>query len=157
MDLLFRVRRVRNLQNGRFHPATVTQTTWHPCRRHQVCEALYQCSSRSLASRPNNRHRNCCFFLFKISRLLCLSFIILPCHENKTSPLYVLAPTDIFSRNARLNLRSRWRSNFIPINLHAASYTYFVKAKFVISFDHFAFLPFSLARSKLAQVTLLKT
>jgi len=78
-----RAHKVRDPPNGRYHPATVTRPTWHPFHRHQVCEALYQCSSRSLASRPNNRHRNCCFFLQRFSFSLHLSPTVSSVHSRE--------------------------------------------------------------------------
>lgn len=62
-----KVRIVQAPRNGRFRPTMVRPPTQRQSPRHQVCEAPYQCSSRSLASRPNNRHRNCCLFLQNLS------------------------------------------------------------------------------------------
>jgi len=122
-DLFCKARKARDPQSGQSHLATVMRTTLHLFRHHQVCEAHYQCSSRSLASRPNNRHRNCCFFLQNFSFL----FTLCPLSsstERKISPSNLLTTIEIFRRYFNPNFRDSLTltvCKFAPVNSHTAS------------------------------------
>lgn len=72
-----------------------------------------------------------------------VSFVILSFHERKPLPSCVLAPTDIFR-----GVRDRISDHDLIFCASKLTLPRFVKAKFVASFDHFAFLPPSLTRSK---------